>query len=314
MVVQRTTDPLQSAPGTPAWLLLVFSLPAKRATERVDVWRKLRRFGTLQLPGSGYVLPNTPQNQEHFQWLAAAIRTYKGEASVIQVHGIDNRSDRQLVKEFTQSRSADYEKLLRELKKNRLSSNRHGKLSRIRKRFQEISAIDFFNSPLRSRVEALLSRSALADPAEPKRRNSGSKKQYLNRTWVTRRRPGIDRVSSAWLIHRLIDPKAKFVFSDDPKRYGDAVPFDTFHPGGFGHLGEDCTFETLRKEFAIADPRIVVLAEIIHDADLGDEKFGRREGEGLDRVLIGWAQQEISDEELLRRGMELIEGLYHSLA
>ncbi len=86
-----------------------------------------------------------------------------------------------------------------------------------------------------------------------------------------------------------------------------------FQPGGFGHRGDDCTFETLRKEFAIRDARVAALAEIIHDADLGDEKFGRTEGLGLDRVLVGWANQDIRDDELLRRGMDLIEGLYRSV-
>jgi hypothetical protein len=83
---------------------------------------------------------------------------------------------------------------------------------------------------------------------------------------------------------------------------------------GFGHRGEDCTFETLLKEFRIRDPKAKVLAEIVHDADLDDEKFGRKEGMGVDRVLIGWAQQGVADEELLRRGMGLIEGLYNSIS
>ena len=82
---------------------------------------------------------------------------------------------------------------------------------------------------------------------------------------------------------------------------------------GFGHRGEDCTFETLRKEFAIRDAKVKRIAQTIHDADLGDEKFGRVEGRGLDQVLIGWAQQDVPDDELLRRGMELIEGLYYGL-
>lgn len=87
-----------------------------------------------------------------------------------------------------------------------------------------------------------------------------------------------------------------------------------FSPEGFGHRGEDCTFETLSKEFSIRDARVRRIAEIIHDADLGDEKFARPEGQGLDRVLSGWAKQELPDDELLQRGMELIEGLYESLA
>ena len=81
----------------------------------------------------------------------------------------------------------------------------------------------------------------------------------------------------------------------------------------FGHRGDDCTFETLCKEFQVSDPKVKVISQIIHDADLGDEKFGRSEGMALDRVLIGWAQQDLSDEELLHRGIELIEGLYRSM-
>jgi hypothetical protein len=86
-----------------------------------------------------------------------------------------------------------------------------------------------------------------------------------------------------------------------------------FSPEGFGHRGEDCTFETLVKQFGIRDSRVRRIGEIIHDADLGDEKFARPEGQGLDRVLQGWAKQDLPDDELLQRGMELIAGLYDSL-
>jgi hypothetical protein len=131
---------------------------------------------------------------------------------------------------------------------------------------------------------------------------------------MTRPRPGIDRVSSAWLIRRFIDPKARFVFGNEPSAHADSIPFDMFCPHGFGHRGEDCTFETLRKEFLIRDSRVKRIAQIIHDADLGDEKFGRLEGQGLDKVLNGWAKQDLPDDELLQRGMDLIEGLYEALA
>jgi hypothetical protein len=130
---------------------------------------------------------------------------------------------------------------------------------------------------------------------------------------MTRPRPGIDRVSSAWLIRRFIDPKARFVFAADPATHPDAIPFDMFCAQGFGHVGEDCTFETICKQFAIRDGRAKRIAEMIHDADIADERFGRTEAFGLDKVLNGWAKQGVSDEELLKRGMELIEGLYQSL-
>jgi hypothetical protein len=301
-------------PPTP-WLLLVFSLPAQRASQRVEVWRKLQRYGAVALRSSGYVLPNSPANQERLEWLATAIRNYRGEASVVQVHAFDDLPPDKLRQIFLQARSRDFELLQRELKKILTTpSNRRSAaaLSRVRKRFQEITAIDFFQSPLRSRVETLLAR---AD--EPNRTNTrngkGKLSEYRNRTWITRPRPGIDRVSSAWLIRRFIDSKARFVFANDPNTHPGAIPFDMFVPQGFGHRGEDCTFETLQKEFAIRDAKVKRIAQIIHDADLNDEKFGRVEGQGLDQVLNGWSQQGVPDDELLQRGMDLIEGLYHAL-
>ena len=83
-----------------------------------------------------------------------------------------------------------------------------------------------------------------------------------------------------------------------------------FQGVGFGHRGEDCTFETLCKEFRVRDSKVQLIAQIVHDADLEDEKFGRTEGAGLDRALVGWAKQGVSDDQLLCRGVQLIEGLY----
>jgi disulfide oxidoreductase YuzD len=289
----------------------MFSLPANQASRRVEVWRKLKQYGALALPSSGHLLPNTPANQEHFEWLAAAIRKYKGQASVVEVNAIDDQPAEQLRQRFIEARSRDYDQLLRELKAAP-RKNSSADLSRLRRRFQQIVAIDFFNSPLRSRVESLLTRAdgvgEAASGASSRRRNA-----YLKRIWVTRPRPGIDRVSSAWLIRKFIDAEARFVFSNNAGKFSGAVPFDMFQAGGFGHRGDDCTFETLRKEFGIKDPKVSIIAQIIHDADLEDEKYGRTEGIGLDRVLIGWAQQDTADEELLRRGMEMIEGLYQSV-
>jgi len=298
------------------WLLLVFSLPLKQASKRVEVWRKLQRYGALQLPSSGYILPNHPANLERFEWLAALIRKYKGQASVLEVQSIDDMPAEKLTKLFNQARARDYELLMRELKKllpaKTASASRQ--LARMRQRFREIIAIDFFNSPLRSRVENLLERATEAGSDEARvKKGKRSTKEYIARVWITRHRPGIDRVSSAWLIKTFIDPKARFIFGSAPAAQPDAIPFDMFHAEGFGHRGDDCTFETLVKEFGIADPKVVTISQMIHDADLGDEKFAHPEGAGLDRVLIGWAQQGVSDEELLHRGMQLIEGLYHAL-
>jgi hypothetical protein len=269
----------------------------------------------LSLHGSGYVLPNTAQSRERMEWLATAIRAYKGRASVAQVQSFDDLPSERLKELFVEARSRDYQRLLHEAKKllTVSPSRRPGvSLNRIRRRLVELQEIDFFGNPLRAKAEALLARADQAD-AGAGRKARGRSKEYQNRVWMTRPRPGIDRVSSAWLIRHFIDPKARFVFSADPSTHAEAIPFDMFCEQGFGHRGEDCTFETLQKEFSIKDTKIKRIAQIIHDADLGDEKFGRTEGEGLDKVLIGWAKQDVPDDELLQRGMDLIEGLYESI-
>jgi hypothetical protein len=305
----KVPEPATPTPGTPEWLLLLFTLPASQASKRVEVWRKLKRIGALSFRSSGYLLPGNPTNRERFEWLAAAIRKYKGEASVAELFSIDDLPSAELKQLFVDARSREYEVLLRELKKKQSPAN----LVRLRRRLQEISEVDFFASPMRARVETALA--ALEAPPERYTRSPKyGKQEFRRRTWVTRPRPGIDRVSSAWLICNHIDPDAKFAFTNNVLEVPNGVPFDMFNVGGFTHQGENCTFETLRREFALKGRKLKIVAEIIHDADLDDEKYGRSEGLGLDRVLTGWARQGLVDEELLRRGMELIEGLYRGIS
>ena len=105
-----------STSGAP-WLLLTFTLSAKRASDRVKVWRQLQRYGAVPLGNSGYLLPNNPSNQERFEWLATAIRKYPGDASVVKVQSIDNLSTPQLIGRFAEARAREYQELIRELQK-----------------------------------------------------------------------------------------------------------------------------------------------------------------------------------------------------
>jgi hypothetical protein len=297
----------------PPWLLLVFSLAKKGASLRVTVWRKLQRYGALPLGNSGYFLPNTVENRERFEWLATAVRTQGGEASVLEVQSVDNCSFQKMKQRFSDARAGDYRELLKDLRKPPTSSNLSSRITRLRQHFQDIVSIDFFGGPLREQVErALNAMQTLKTKSVEPEISSVSPAEYRNRVWVTRPRPGVDRVTCAWLIRKFIDPKAKFAFAPEDKKPPRAVPFDMYE-GGFGHRGEDCTFETLLKVFRIRDKKIPVMAEIVHDADLFDEKFGRKEGFGIDEVMKGWAQQGLNDQELLKRGMQLAEGLYKSL-
>src|SRR6266567_8634551 len=239
--------------GSSPWLLLIFSLPSKRTSERVGIWRKLQKFGTISLRNSGYVLPNRPVNQERFEWLAKAIRGFKGEASVLQVQAIDDLPSDTLKEQFRETRKPDYVALIREIQQ--LKPSEHGssaQVARLKRRLDEIIEIDFFDSPLRAKAEEGLYKAE--HPAET-RRSPGkgrlSKDDYQDRIWLTRPRPGIDRVSSAWFITRFIDPKASFAFGADPAALPDAVPFDMYQSAGFGHDGDKCTFETLCARFGV---------------------------------------------------------------
>src|SRR5215470_2529386 len=174
---------VQAHEGT-AWLLLAFTLPAKHGSKRVEVWRKLQRYGTVPLGNSGYLLPSDANNEERFQWLATAIRRYGGEASVVRVESIDNLSPAQLKGRFNEARVREYQELIRQIQ----GLLRHGtdkgnsRLARLRNRFQEIVEIDFFDSPLQLRVRELLEQASSPRSATATARVNP--KDYKNRVWV----------------------------------------------------------------------------------------------------------------------------------
>jgi hypothetical protein len=294
---------------------MVFTLPSSKASERVQIWRKLQKFGSMPFRNAGYMLPNTPENLERFEWIVTEIRGHQGEASVLQIHSVDDPSDTGLQDQFRQLREADYTALIKEVQKLRPSARgTSSQVPRLKRRYEELSAIDFFGSPLRKKAEEALSQAERPNAkVEVALVNKVSKNDYQRRTWITRPRPGIDRVSSAWLILRFIDPKAKFIFGADAKVHAKAVPFDMFQGIGFGHEADRCTFETLCLCFGITDKKVMLIAQAIHDADLEDAKFRRGEGETMNQILQGWAKQAVPDDELLRRGIDLIEGLYNSI-
>ena len=298
------------------WLLLIFSLPSKRGSERVGIWRKLQKYGTLSLRNSGYLLPNNSTNQERFEWLAASIRGFKGEASVLQVQSIDDLPNEVLKERFRKERQRDYVSFIREVKAVKQSDDgSFGQMTRLKRRLNEIIEIDFFESPLRGKAQEALLRAERPVVTRARAvKGRVSKGDYQNRLWLTRPRPGIDRAASGWLITRFIDPKAIFIFDSDAGPHPDAVQFDMYQSNGFGHEGENCTFETLCSRFRIRDKKVKLIAKAIHDADIEDNKYGRDEGIAINQVLKGWARQGISDDELMRRGIDVIEGLYRSIS
>jgi hypothetical protein len=173
------------------WLFLVFTLPSSKASQRVGIWRKLQKFGSIPLRNAGYVLPNNPVNQERFEWLATAIRSFEGEASILQIQAIDDLPPRTLQEQFRQARAADYEALIEETKKLKLAAKgASAQILRLRRRYEDIVAIDFFESPIRRRAEdALMKAEQPRAKAEKVKTETGFKADYQNRIWMTRPRP-----------------------------------------------------------------------------------------------------------------------------
>ena len=303
-------------------LLLLVGVPPSPSSLRVKVWRRLRALGAVPLKRSAYLLPDNPDRYEDFQWLAQEVQREGGDATLVRVQQIENVTDADVLRLFHEPRDADYKplavryrKLLQSLdKKSAAKSPRvAGELARLAKEHQRIRDIDFFGAPTGAEVrrleEAIAMRTRRPESARREERPTLDLNKLRGKRWVTRPRPHVDRIASAWLIKRFIDPDATFVFAapkDFPK---DAIPYDA--PGvELSHHGEDCTFETLVTRARLRDRRVARIAEIVHEADLRDGKYPHEEARGIDVAIRAFLAASPDDQRVLDQGMALFEGLY----
>lgn len=293
------------------WLLLFHQIPPKPAYLRVKAWRRLQAIGAVALKNTIYALPTSAETLEDLQWLRREIVESGGEASIVEARLLDGITDGDAKALFLAARDADYAELVEEARSLDLDAeDALTKLSRLRRRFEETRRIDFFGAEGREAADGLLSQLERKLGGEPMSAPAmvGDLK---DRVWVTRRGVQVDRIASAWLIRRFIDPKARFKFVA-PQGY---VPqpgelrFDTYD-GEFTHEGDRCTFEVLALRFARGDAALAAIAEIVHDIDLKDAKFDRPEAAGLALAFSGIAAGETSDEARLEKGGALLDGLY----
>jgi hypothetical protein len=295
------------------WLLLLYSLPTRQKTERVAVWRRLKKIGAIQIKTSTYLLPDEPAQYEQFQWLAQQIRDYGGESTLVRAQEIEGLTKEKVIGMFNDARAKDYGELKKSLqsfiaRRRKVDTEvAAAEVERLTRQFRDIRQVDFFDSPRGHDLEMLLRRAE--GPRRLRRLEILDAKQYQRKTWQTRPRPEIDRVGSAWLISKFIDRKPKFVFAPSADAFPNAIPFDMLD-AEFSHHGNCCTFETLIRRFAISDKSLGKIGEMIHDADLDDARFQRVEAVGIDRVLKGWAKEGLPDKEILRRGFECFDALY----
>ena len=303
-------------------LLLLVGVPPTPSSLRVRVWRRLRSLGAVPLKRSAYLLPDTPERYEDFQWLAQEIQREGGEATLIRVQQIENVGPADVLRLFHEPRDQDYRRLAVRYRKALQSLDRKSaakdarlqdELARLAKDHERIRDVDFFDAPVGAEVrrleEAIAMRARRPETVRREERPTLDLSTLRGRRWVTRPRPHIDRIGSAWLIKRFIDTEAQFVFASPAEFPKDAVPFDA--PGvELSHHGEDCTFETLLKRARLRDRRLVRLAEIVHEADLRDGNFPHEEARGIDVAIRALLAASPDDAHVLAQGLSLFEGLY----
>jgi len=279
------------------WLLLLHQIPPSPPYFRAKVMRRLHQLGALPIKKSAYLLPANDETAEDFEWLRREIADEGGDAWVFHGDIVAGWSDAEIEDAFRKLRAADYAALAADA---RGASPGHAR--KLQRRFDEIRNIDFFHASGREEVEALMNAVSTA-PALG---------DLAGRIWVTRQHVKVDRISSAWLIRRFIDPVARFRFVDPPT-YRHAEPelrFDMFE-GEFTHQSGLCTFEVLLRTIRDPDPALAAIAEIVHDIDLKDAKFQRPETAGIAMLIEGLAARYPEDDtRRIEEGATIFESLY----
>ena len=310
----------------PRWLLLIHQLPTKPAYFRVKIWRRLQGIGAVAVKSTVYALPANAETQEDFEWLLKEIVEGGGEAMLCEARLVDGLTNPQVESLFTSARDEDYgeiaeetRRLLAEIASDPRPEKRaeiRSQLGRIRKRLADIVAIDFFGSPGRLTADGLLN--ALegrttegAMMSEESSRPREAIADLKGRTWVTRRDVHVDRIACSWLIRRFIDPQAtiRFVSGKGYSPVSGELRFDMFE-GEITHEGDRCSFEVLLRRAGLSDPALQAIAEIVHDIDLKDGKFGREEMTGIASLIAGIAAANEEDEQRIAQGALVFDNLY----
>ncbi len=306
------------------WIVFSYSLPSKSGSSpRVTLWRRLRRLGAISPTGGIYVLPAQDECIEAFQWLAQEIEQVKGQALVMHVQQFDGLNDAQLIELFRSACAEDYAaieteaKALQQAIETNLTPDQaielQDTLVKLQRQYTEVMRIDYFDSPEGVAVGVQLAQIArtLAPDSDTPHVETVALADYQGKVWVTRPQPHVDRLASIWLIRRFIDPNATI-------RYGlqiepNEISFD-MNQADFGHSGPLCTFETMIRAFNLDTPGLSLVAEIVHEIDLRDERYFHPEITGIDIILKGWLQLDLSDIELETRGLTLFDSLFEMLS
>lgn len=317
------------------WLVFFYSIPAQPVSNRVRIWRKLAKVGFISFKGAVYLIPHSSDNYELCQWLVIEVVDAGGEAAFFKTNSVEGMQHQEIIRLFHDQRQNDYQSLLKrlELVETKADAIRSGSFSKVNKRldveyrrllkdYEEIRKIDFFESSMGKSFKRKL------DSLEKKLRdghalrNIGTSTKivlrdpadFQNKIWVTREKPFVDRMASAWLIGRFIDknPSFRFVRSGsvgilDPKHVGYDID-----GGMFSHIGDLCTFEVLLKSFGLKQKMLRKLAEVVHELDLRDGKYRSNDADGFYEILLGVRKSGLNDREAMEKGIMVFDLIYQA--
>jgi hypothetical protein len=310
---------------TRKWLMLIHQIPPKPDALRVKIWRRLQQVGAVAIKQSVYVMPFSEQSREDLSWILKEIVEGGGDGSISEARFVEGLSNEQILTLFHKARKSDYEKLIHDantlIAEWSFGENRPrdpaikgtAQLSRLQRRLDDIAAIDFFQTSEQATAELLLMElgkllSGQSSAGNTVREGIGN---LMGKTWVTRDNIFVDRMACGWLIRRFVDHGAVFKFVPEtqysPKPH--EVRFDMFD-GEYTHEGDRCTFEVMIQRLQLQDHALGPLAEVVHDIDLKDEKYGRSETNGFNALLTGLVAAHPDDDQRMTEGFRLFENLY----
>jgi len=305
---------------------LILSLPARDSTVRMRAWRALKDAGCGVLRDGVYVLPASEAASTALGKVESGIRSSGGFAMRVELHLKSDAQREQLRGLF--DRSSEYAALLDQIKAARAGLRRLGArkaktgLDRLRRQADRLAAIDFYPGAAQSQATdafASLQRDfretyARGEPRVSRRRlRPGDRAKYQGRTWATRKDPWVDRLASAWLIKRFIDPAARFSWLDRPSSLPrNAIGYD-FDGAQFTHVGNRVTFEVLMETFGLdSDPALAAIGTSVHFLDVGGSAAA--DAKGLETVLKGVKEKARNDDAMLGEAMRIFDHFYSAYA
>lgn len=309
----------------PMWILMFYSMPSKPERNRLRVYRRLQKEGTLSLKDGVHILPYSDDQYEFFQWLSQEIKTLGGEMQFVMIEKIEMMENSAVIALFHKQAEASYSDVEERIRMFRMDLTQEHEarqnLKKITRDFDALYAIDFFHTQkgetlrkaiqtAQKKLESAFNPISVSEPIFPFRNIA----DFQGKQWLTRPRPFVDRMASAWLIRKCIDPQAEFIFANTIDTLDTHIVSYDMNDATFTHIGDLCTFEVLLKSFSIQDNALDAIAKIIHNLDLNDDKYITPEAEGIKLILTAIRTNSSDDHDILEKSVEIFEYLYLTLS